>query len=31
MANIQVPTRDQVDTKAQGIFDSLKQAIRNGS
>lgn len=27
MANIQVPTRDQVDTKAQGIFDSLKQQL----
>ena len=27
MTNIQVPTRDQVDAKAQGIFDNLKKAL----
>ena len=27
MANIQVPTRDQVDTKAQGIFENLKKQL----
>ena len=27
MANIQVPTRDQVDAKAQGIFDNLKKQL----
>lgn len=27
MANIQVPTKDQVDTKAQGIFDGLKKQL----
>lgn len=27
MTNIQVPTRDQVDTKAQGIFDGLKKQL----
>lgn len=27
MANIQVPTREQVDTKAQGIFDQLKKQL----
>ena len=27
MANIQVPTRDQVDVKAQGIFDNLKKQL----
>ena len=27
MANIQIPTRDQVDTKAQGIFDQLKKQL----
>lgn len=27
MANIQVPTRDQVDAKSQGIFDNLQKAL----
>lgn len=27
MANIQVPTREQVDAKAQGIFDQLKKQL----
>lgn len=27
MANIQVPTRDQVDAKAQGIFDVLQKQL----
>ena len=27
MANIQVPTRDQVDATAQGIFDNLKKQL----
>ena len=27
MANIQVPTRDQVDSKAQNIFDGLKKQL----